>query len=934
MAGLGAVNDGFGKRWPEVEAWLDRVLDQPAAMQTGWLRAHCADPDLREQVLSLLDADARHGARLEARATAAHDALAPDTPDLPQVPGYRVLRLVGEGGMASVFLAERVLGETVQRVAIKRLRLNVFDHDERRRFEHEHRILARLEHPHIARLIDADIAPDGVPWFAMEYVEGEPLLAWCDARRLDVDARLSLMQDVAAAIHYAHRHLVVHRDLKPSNILVNSDGMAKVLDFGIARLLEPDGEVGGTRTAQRRLTPGYAAPEQYDGRASTATDVFALGVILVELISGQRPAAAREAGSDPLRGLDVDDASAQARANTPHGLARMLSGDIGAIARKALRKDPALRYGSAEAFAEDLSAVREHRPVSARRGERRYRAACFIARHKASVSAGAVIAVALLAATAVSLSQAHKARENARQAQAVETFVEDMLAPLQQGVPQAQMPRLDTLLASGVARIDAKARKDPAVYTDLLLLFARTYENMGEFRTADALAERAYRHARTNLGPNDPRTIRALAIRGSVDHWLQRSQARSELTTAITQMQAAGIEGAPLANAMGSLGDVLLEGSQTAQAARLYAQAEQERVRAGLDTRDVAGMYARRASVEMDRGRVQSAMRLYAEAYRRTVATSGQDSVQSADYLGSVAAARAELGDWRGAARDYAAMRRIYDRSTRRNSDQRLNNLRIACQLWTALEGFVEARRDCDGAVGLAQSTVGTSGWLYAASRRDRIPLFVATGRLSEAAQEAAAVRRGLHAATDAPPMSELTLANQQIEWLRVRGDYTGLRHDQLAIAALFRADHNTWVARLVGWIALACDRSPSPDCPADLARRADALLAEPAARDHPERIEAQLAMARLSLAHGDAHDAGIRLDDVVRTASLPQVRLPATHRWLAESRMLRGDILAAQGDPPAARREWRAAEAVFSTRYPADHPFRRELAARLSASR
>jgi hypothetical protein len=400
-------------------------------------------------------------------------------------------------------------------------------------------------------------------------------------------------------------------------------------------------------------------------------------------------------------------------------------------------------------------------------------------------------------------------------------------------------------------------------------------------------------------------------------------------------MRAAGIDGAPLANALGSLGDVLLEGSQTVQAARLYAQADQERVRqGGSERRDLASIYARQASIEMNRGRMQPSMQLYAEAYRRSVVASGHVSIQSADYLGSVASARAALGDWRGAAQDFAEMRRIYDRSTRRNSDQRLNNLRSACALWTALEAFDHARRDCNAAVALAVQTVGPSGWLHAASRRDRIPLLVATGQLSEAGQEVAAVRRELKQAPDVPPMSELTLANQQIEWLRVRGDYTGLRHDLLTTAALFRNDRNAWVARLVGWLALACDRSPSADCPADLRRRADAVLGNPASRDQPERIEAQLALARLSLAHGDLRDADVRLDDILRTAARPELRLPATHRWLAESRMLRGDLLAAQRDPSGALREWRAAEAVFSRRYPADHPFRRELTARLLASR
>ena len=365
------MSDGIAARWSDIDALLDELFEQPDELRRGWLDEHCEDAELHAMVLSLLAADSVHAAELEARAAAAHEWLSAHAVELPEIPGYRVIELIGEGGMASVFLAERRLGETVQRVALKRLRLNVYDPAERRRFEHEHRVLARLEHPNIAHLLDAGIAPDGVPWFAMEYVEGQPLVAWCDSRRLGIDARLALFADICAAVQHAHQHLVIHRDLKPSNIHVDNEGNVKLLDFGIARLLEPDTDrPDGTRTELRRLTPGYAAPEQYAGLTTTATDIYALGVILVELLSGQKPSS-RDANSNPRHSLAVTQEAADARSSSPRVLERLLAGDVGAVARKATRSESALRYGSAQALADDLVAFRTGRPVAARRGPMR-----------------------------------------------------------------------------------------------------------------------------------------------------------------------------------------------------------------------------------------------------------------------------------------------------------------------------------------------------------------------------------------------------------------------------------------------------------------------------------------------------------------------------------------------------------------------------------
>ncbi|MBN8482520.1 MAG: serine/threonine protein kinase, partial [Xanthomonadales bacterium] len=286
------MNPALRARWNEIAPLLDRLLDLRPGERADALDALDVDATVRDALRELLAHDTAGGildgdggryarALLESAAPAAW----PGT-----IGPYRIVRLLGEGGSGSVFLAERDVDGYVQHVAIKLLRNGVRDPAEQERFRRERRILARLEHPHIARLIDGGFDDAGVPWFALEYVDGEALTSWCDARRLDLDARLGVFDAICAAVSHAHRALVVHRDLKPANILVDREGRVRLLDFGIAHLLDPTAGTQATRTGLRRLTPAYAAPEQFDGGAiTTATDVYALGVLLHELLTGLRP---------------------------------------------------------------------------------------------------------------------------------------------------------------------------------------------------------------------------------------------------------------------------------------------------------------------------------------------------------------------------------------------------------------------------------------------------------------------------------------------------------------------------------------------------------------------------------------------------------------------------------------------------------------------
>ena len=923
----------FAQRWPDIEIWLDRALEQPLAKRRAWLAAHCGDEALRSLVLGLLDADARHGARIDACASASHEWVGARAHDLPQVPGYRLLNLLGEGGMASVFLAERILGDTVQRVAIKRLRLNVYDPAERRRFEHEHRILARLEHPCIARLVDAGIAPDGVPWFAMEYVRGEPLVAWCDARRLDVEGRLALLGSVALAIHHAHQYLVVHRDLKPSNVLVDDEGTPKVLDFGIARLLDPDtGGAEATNTAQRRLTPGYAAPEQYVGVASTATDVYALGVLLVELITGSKPAPIRNAGSDPLVGVSATASAAVARSMTVRAVRQLLSGEVGAIARKALRDDPALRYGSAHAFAEDLDAIRARRPVSARRGEWRYRALCFVRRNKATVLAGALVTATLLAATGVSLTQAQRARQQAERAHAVQVFVEDMLAPLREGVPRARMPPLDRLLAMGVARLDRDGGRDPAVYSELLVMFARTYDRMGEIDTARTLAVRAYRHSAAAFGADDVRTLEALAMRGRMHaRFGERSKARADLEAARTRMQRAGTRGVEMAMVLDDLGDLALGDEDAAAAKQLYTNAQQQRATVlGPEHRDLALGPANLGEVANAAGDKRAALGLYRQAWQHCATNGHAQTREAALYLSRSGLLQCELGAFRSGARDYLQALAIFEQLDARDHPERMQVLVQSCSAFVFLDELERAAPDCAAAVAMAARLYGEGSVRHDQMRVYRLKLLAAQGQLRKAHAEAAALRARLLSRSDAKPGGLITLNRMYSDTLALETDPKRVQAALLPVAAHPGVERWIMAPTLFARLLLACERAPSPDCPTDLDQRVRQEFAEPQFQDNPLLIDPLLTLAQLALDHDDPAQAHRHLDEIQRLAQLPHARLRPDHRWLAQTRMLRGEAWAAQQNTDEARREWAAAAVVFASRYDADHPLRQRLAAHL----
>jgi serine/threonine-protein kinase len=605
-----------------VDALFEAALERPADEREAFVRrASAGDPELTAEVLALLASERESGPAIgdSALTFAAplldelHDLADPEDPTLrpgARVGAYRILGQIGRGGMGAVYLAERADEQYRQRVALKLVKRGTDTDEVLQRFRRERQILASLDHPHIARLLDGGATSDGRPYLVMEAIEGIPITEWCDRRRRTVDERVALFGTVCLAVQHAHQRLVVHRDVKPSNVLVEEDGDVKLLDFGIAKVLGAD-DVPGIRTQAgvRVLTPEYAAPEQLGGLpVTTATDVYGLGVLLYELLTGRRPFEPSRASSgrdaaprdpelpsavvlrgarDPARqprlearGSSEPASVAAARGTTPAGLRRLLRGDLDAVVLRALEHDPARRYPSALQLHEDLERWRTGRPVSARPPTRRYRASKFLRRHRLPVAgAGALLAVAVAFLTAITALQARTARERDRaelerdKAEQMASFLEDLFTasnPLSAGAERADTLRVRDFLARGATRVREELEGQPAVQARLGGVIGRVYASLGLYSEAGPLLEQALANARAVLPRDHPDLAEALTNLGVLrmttgDHAAARSLLEEALAIA---GRIHGPAHPSTADAQNHLANLLREEGRYAEAAR------------------------------------------------------------------------------------------------------------------------------------------------------------------------------------------------------------------------------------------------------------------------------------------------------------------------------------------------------------------------------
>lgn len=684
-------------RWQHVEAIFDEAYELPPEARPAFLDRACGDDaELRARVEGMLRATSVTGGILEtpmfegaAAILRSADALQQSGPgEGDRIGRYRVIRELGVGGMGSVYLAERADGVFEQRVALKLIRGALDNEDIMRRFLQERQILARLEHPHIARLVDGGADEAGRPYFAMEYVPGVPITTYCDRNALGVRARLELFLQVCAAVQYAHQNLVVHRDLKPSNILVTGDGQVKLLDFGIAKLLHEDdvADPTATRAGLRVLTPDYAAPEQVRGEAvTTATDVYALGATLYELVSGRRPhritryTAAeverevcehdplppstaitkleRANGSPTPKEPDpAPDVLSRVRGTTLDRLRRQLRGDLDAIVLQALQKDPARRYGSAEALQADLRRYLNGQPVAARRESIAYRLRKFARRHAIAVAAAILVTLSLMAGLAGTAWQARVAASEAAKAQAVSTFLTGLFEVADPDLANAESITARELLDAGARRVNAELVGQPDVRAEMLALLGDIHRKLGLYERADTLLATALDVRRALHGAGTPEEAEMLAAVGN----LRADQGRPEeaermLRRALEIRETTlGRDHADVARSLRDLSSVLATRGVFEEAESLQRRglAINERLHGELHA-EVARDYENLSTMLRAKGDYDAAIDAARHVLDIRMELLGQQHLETATSTSNLALLLSETGDLDGAERLY-----------------------------------------------------------------------------------------------------------------------------------------------------------------------------------------------------------------------------------------------------------------------------------------
>ena len=524
--------------WAHVGSLFLEALELDAKDRASFLDEACGgDQSIRAEVEALLIASE------DDMAIALENRLLND--DAPRhwryenqvVGAYQLEQLIGSGGMGDVYLASRNDGQFEHKVALKLMQAGLRSNPVLARFRLERQVLARLSHPNITELLDGGIDEHGRPYFVMQYVNGVPITQYCDSHRLTIDERLTLFQVVCEAVQHAHKNLVVHRDIKPSNILVTEEGVVKLLDFGIAKILNPEWEktLAVTRTGMKFMTPEYAAPEQVRGEAiTTATDVYGLGVLLYEMLTGSRPYQLQSrtpaeiertiCDSLPTRPSEVFDtsrinsdvlpdleAAGRARCMGIQRLKNFLRGDLDNIVLMALRKEPSRRYPTAAQLAEDVDRFRKKLPVLAQRDSMTYRLEKFVQRHRMSVSFSIAVVAVLLAFSIITAYQSRllkKERDQARTEKVRAERVIGLLVSLFETANPAVVPGGDTLSVGefvdrGAEKSLAEVEDDPAVATQLKNTLGRMYAAQGQYQTGYKFLKDAYEMQESLYGPED-----------------------------------------------------------------------------------------------------------------------------------------------------------------------------------------------------------------------------------------------------------------------------------------------------------------------------------------------------------------------------------------------------------------------------------------------
>ncbi|MCB9854235.1 MAG: serine/threonine protein kinase [Phycisphaerales bacterium] len=690
-------------RWKRIQRAFDAVIETPESLRSAALCRICGnDEGLRLEVEALLRSSADAPPVFEAPVINYFD----DDPDFAagsdgisdfetqeqacfvgrRLGAYEISDVLGRGGMGTVYRAERVDGQFRKVVAIKVAHRACADEEACRLFHRERRALALLEHPNIARLLDAGVSHDGLPYVVMELVDGVPIDAYCSRNRLDLVDLLRLFRNVCEAVDHAHRHLIVHRDLKPANILVTKEGMPKLLDFGIAKLLHSDDEVDNethTFASRRPMTPGFASPEQIRGeQMTTASDVYSLGVVLYELLTGQSPYghtdlsvesieqrvldtqpllpsdAASRRGTDTVSSMAITPVNAGAATDASlQKLSRRLRGDIDNIVMMALRKEPERRYATVRQFADDIDNYLESRPVRARPERVGYRLSKLIRRHAFACMAAGLIAISLTIGIIGTVWQARSAafeRDEAvaanQRADATLRFLENMLATVDPAVAGRDV-RVIQVLDAASDQVEREHADQPAIRASLHDVIGQTYFALGEAESAERHLRAAVDLHSTVSGPAHRDTIASVnALCVCLYHTAQLEESRTRLEDALRVCRESPEDIEVLtAQTQNNLAAVLSVGGQADRAEELFREAlatRRRRLEAGhLDIAETLNNLAR---LEAIKGRYGTAVDLLDESIeiRRARLTSDHPLViQSMTNLGVLLAKQGRRAD-------------------------------------------------------------------------------------------------------------------------------------------------------------------------------------------------------------------------------------------------------------------------------------------------
>lgn len=897
-------------RWQRIETILDELLDLTEKEQRVRLAELTRNEvELRPHIERLLAADSgtRAGILDRGLAPLADGVLGAEEASSysgNRIGPYRVLRELGRGGMGEVLLAERADGEFEQQVALKIVRGGLNRTEIVERFRRERRILARLRHPNIAALYDGGATGEGVPWFAMEYVEGERITDWCDERRLGIDARVELFGAVCRAVQYAHQNLVLHRDIKPSNVFVTSDGTVKLLDFGIGKLLDTDADE--TQATQGFLTPAFSAPEQILGGAtSTASDVYSLGVLLHVLLTGHHPhgdtsrsveiaRAIAEKEPPEASGLVVKDTTtmsaaeiARLRRAEPEELRRRLKGDLDNILGKALRKNPDERYASAEALGADLVRYRNSLPVEARKATVRYRFRKFVRRHRVGTLAGAATLLAIIGGVSGVLWQTNIAARERDRARAVKDYLIEVFSAADPEYESGETLTAVELVERGATRISDRFEGQPEIRAEIMRVLGAVLINLAQYDRAEEVLVEALGEERQL---DDPEGLHETLLRlgetaqwrGETDVALERYEEAAELAR-----RTFGPDDPRSLETITSMADQLIDMGRADEAGRLFREALDRSIRVFGDESE--GTALRRLGLAKYLFRVgeleaaEREARAAIEAYHR----SGVRGVPLADGLSALGAtlARRDKGpETEAVLREaVAVLREEYGEMGHPKLAEALENLAgpLMGQDVAEVAGserLAEAEACMREANEMIRRTVGEDSWLVATSSSNLSVVLTKQGDIEGAGELLAeSVRIARAKFGDRHPVLAAPLSNLAWNLLRQKRyeEAEAVYADAISVAReCFGARHPNVAHPVAGRAQLYYETERYPEAEA-AAREAWGIRHDALGASHSLVVETRVQIADVLAAAGRAVEAAALLDSAITDArgGLPQTR-------------------------------------------------------------